>query len=132
MLGGGCFVQYFTKFLKVKRFPIFYKGFYSQRKIFYKFDHILDANKCLKMRKYFISEQTKCKRMHTYSDLDIQSNQNTHKSIRISMSTIFYLFLRKNLFVSILHEHFAKILTLDHLLYTLFSLNNLFFFTYPY
>ena len=96
--------------------------------MFYKSDHILHANKCLKMRKYFTKEQTECKRMHTSSDIDIQSNQNTHKSIRISMSTIFYLFLHKNLLVSILHKQCAKIPTLDHLLYTLFSLNNIFFY----
>ena len=82
------------------------------------------------MRKYFTKEQTECKRMHTSNDIDIQSNQNTHKSIRISMSTIFYLFLHKNLLVSILHKQFAKIPTLDHLLYTLFSLNNLSFIYY--
>ena len=35
------FVEYFTNFLKVKHFIAFCKIFYDQRKIFYKFDHIL-------------------------------------------------------------------------------------------
>ena len=41
-----------------KRFTAFYKEFYGKHKIFYKFDHILNANKYLKIRKYFTSKQT--------------------------------------------------------------------------
>ena len=49
------FVQCFTKILKVKRFTTFYKGFYNQWKIFYKFNHILPANKYLE--KNFFEEK---------------------------------------------------------------------------
>ena len=39
----------------VKSFTIFfYKGFYGQWKIFYKFDHILHANKHRKLGKHFL------------------------------------------------------------------------------
>ena len=48
------FVKYFTKFLKVKYFTTFYKRFYDQWKLFYKFDHILHSNNYLKMRKHFL------------------------------------------------------------------------------
>ena len=54
------FGKCFTKFSKVKYFTTFYKEFYGQRKIFYKFDYILPANKHLKIEKYFTSKQTKC------------------------------------------------------------------------
>lgn len=54
------FGKCFTKFSKVKYFTTFYKGFYDQSKIFYKFDYILLANKHLKMEKYFTLKQTKC------------------------------------------------------------------------
>ena len=37
----------------VKRFTTFYTGFYDQWKIFYKFGHILPANKHLKIEKHF-------------------------------------------------------------------------------
>ena len=50
---GDLATRYFTKILKVKLFIIFYTGFYGQQKIFYKFDHILLANKYLKMGKHF-------------------------------------------------------------------------------
>ena len=48
----GVFVKCFTKFLKVEHFTTFYKRFNGQKKIFYKFDHILYTNKYLKMIKY--------------------------------------------------------------------------------
>ena len=49
-----CFCKMFYQNFKVKFFTNFYKGFYGQRKIFYKFDEILHLNKHLKMRKYFL------------------------------------------------------------------------------
>ena len=39
------FEKYFTKISKVKHFTTFYKWFYNQWKIFYKFDYILSAKK---------------------------------------------------------------------------------------
>ena len=49
-----CFCKMFYKFLKEKCFQTFYKEFYNQRKIFYKFDHILHANKHqLKVGKHY-------------------------------------------------------------------------------
>ena len=37
----------------------------SQQKIIYKFDYIILASKHLKMRKYFTSKQTKCKKINS-------------------------------------------------------------------
>ena len=52
----------FYQNFKVKYFTNFYKGFYNQWKIFYKFDEILHLNKHLKMGKYFTSEQMECQK----------------------------------------------------------------------
>ena len=43
----------FRHTILLSRFTTFYKGFYDQLKIFYKFDHILHANKHLNKEKYF-------------------------------------------------------------------------------
>ena len=71
------FGKCFTKFSKVKYFTTFYKEFYGQRKIFYKFDYILPANKHLKIEKYFTSTQTKCAfRYHLFCwKLKIENNK---------------------------------------------------------
>ena len=47
----------FRHTILLSRFTTFYKGFYDQLKIFYKFDHILYTNKHLNKEKYFTSKQ---------------------------------------------------------------------------
>ena len=85
------FGKCFTKFSKVKYFTTFYKEFYGQRKIFYKFDYILPANKHLKIEKYFTSKQTKCAfRYHLFCwKLKIENNK---KIISNYYSQIFFFF----------------------------------------
>ena len=53
-------------------------------------------------------------------------------SISINPSKIFLLFYNKKPTFSVLHDYFAKTATSDHLLYTLFPLNNNIFLFYFY
>ena len=55
-----CFWKIFYQIFKDKTFyNFFYKGFYCKRKIFYKFDYILPANKHLKIEKPFFQKKKK-------------------------------------------------------------------------
>ena len=59
MRGGGgetpyVFWKCFIKFLEIKYFTTFYKRFYHQQKIFYKFDHNYMQKQTLQLRNHFL------------------------------------------------------------------------------
>ena len=71
------FGKCFTNFSKVKHFIIFYKKFYSQWKIFYKFDYILPTNKHLKNGKTFLKNILLQKKWNlSFKNLNPTQNKN--------------------------------------------------------
>ena len=79
------FGKYFTKLFKVKHFIAFYREFYGQRKIFYKFNYIFPTNKHLKMEKYFTLKQIEHNRTtfasHTLILIDLKGHGMRRKKM---------------------------------------------------